>query len=98
LDFVMFGTEDLGHKGEKFKKFTIFIIHHIYPIFHAENNLSKLQFNFAHFIGPILTLCGPTSLYLLRLIDYLLFYVSLKNCSLIWKLYHYQCLLRVIER
>jgi hypothetical protein len=28
----------------------------ICPIFHAENNLSKFQFNFAHFIGPILTM------------------------------------------
>jgi hypothetical protein len=63
LDFVMFGTRDLGHNGVKFKKFTISINHHIHvcPIFHAENNLSKLQFNFAHFIGPILTLRGPTS-------------------------------------
>jgi hypothetical protein len=41
------------------KKFTISINHHICPIFHAENNLSKLKFNFAHFIGPILTLRGP---------------------------------------
>jgi hypothetical protein len=44
------------------KKFTMFINHHICPIFRAENNLSKLQFNFAHFIGPILTLCGPAPL------------------------------------
>jgi hypothetical protein len=42
--------------------FTIFINHHICPIFHAEDNLPKLQFNFAHFIGPILTLRGPSSL------------------------------------
>jgi hypothetical protein len=62
LDFVMFGTGDLGHSGEKLKKITIFINHHICPIFHAENNLSKLQFNFAHFTGPILTLRGLTSL------------------------------------
>jgi hypothetical protein len=58
LDFVMFGTGDLGHSGKNKKKSTIFINHHICPIFHAENNLSKLQFNFAHFIGPILTLRG----------------------------------------
>jgi hypothetical protein len=45
------------------KYFTISINHHICPIFHAENNLSKLQFNFAHFIGPILTLRGPAPLY-----------------------------------
>jgi hypothetical protein len=38
------------------------INHHICPIFYAENNLSKLQFNFAHFIGPILTIRGATSL------------------------------------
>jgi ribosomal protein S19 len=62
LDFVMFGTRDLGHNGENFKKITISINHHICPIFQAENNLSKLQFNFAHFIGPILTLRGPTPL------------------------------------
>jgi hypothetical protein len=50
----MFGTGDLGHNGEKLKKkITISINHHICPIFHAENNLSKLKFNFAHFIGPI---------------------------------------------
>jgi hypothetical protein len=64
LDFVKFGTRNLGHNGEKFKKkITISINHHICPIFHAENNLSKLQFNFAHFIGPILTLRGPASLH-----------------------------------
>jgi hypothetical protein len=44
------------------KNFTISISHHICPIFHAENDLSKLKFNFAHFIGPILTLRGPTPL------------------------------------
>jgi hypothetical protein len=37
------------------------INHHICHIFHAENNFSKLQFNFAHFIESILTLRGPTS-------------------------------------
>jgi hypothetical protein len=31
------------------------------PIDHAKNNLSELQLNFANFIGPILTLPGPTS-------------------------------------
>jgi hypothetical protein len=65
LDFVMFGTGDLGHNGKKLKqKITIFINHHtcICPIFHAVNDLSKLQFNFAHFIALILTLRGPTSL------------------------------------
>jgi hypothetical protein len=36
--------------------------HQIFPIVHAKNNLSKLQFNFARFIGSILALCGPTSL------------------------------------
>jgi hypothetical protein len=44
------------------KKNTISINYHICPIFHAENNLTKLQFNFAHFIGPILTLRGPAPL------------------------------------
>jgi hypothetical protein len=44
------------------KNFTISINHHICPIFHAEINLSKLKFNFAHFIGPILTLRGPALL------------------------------------
>jgi hypothetical protein len=44
------------------KNFTISINHHICPIFHAENNLSTLKFNFAHFIGPILTLRGPALL------------------------------------
>jgi hypothetical protein len=43
----------------KKKKIAISINHYICPIFHVENNLSKLQFNFAHFIGPILTLRGP---------------------------------------
>jgi hypothetical protein len=62
LDFVMFGTRDIGHNGVKLKKNPISINHHICPIFHAENNSPKLQFNFAHFIGPIFTLCGPTSL------------------------------------
>jgi hypothetical protein len=57
LDFGMFGT-----MAKISKNFTISINHHISPIFHAENNLSKLQFNLAHFIGPILTLRGPTSL------------------------------------
>jgi hypothetical protein len=63
LDFVMFGTGDLGHNAEKFKKKKniISINHHICPIFHAENNLSKLQFNFAHFIRPILTTRWLTS-------------------------------------
>jgi hypothetical protein len=65
LDFVMFGTGDLGHNGEKLKKNIFSLNHHIYPIFHAENNLSKLQFNFAHFSGPILTLRGPASLFCL---------------------------------
>jgi hypothetical protein len=46
----------------KNKKNTISINHYICPIFHVENNLSKLQFNFAHFIGPILTLRGPAPL------------------------------------
>jgi hypothetical protein len=41
------------------KKFIISINHQICPIFHAENDMSKLQFNFAHFIEPILTLRGP---------------------------------------
>jgi hypothetical protein len=58
----MFGTGVLWHNGEKFKKFTISINHHICPIVRAENNLSKLEFNFAHFIGPILTLRGPAPL------------------------------------
>jgi hypothetical protein len=59
LDFAMFGTRDLGLNGKKFLKITISINHYICPIFHVENNLSKLQFNFAHFIGPILTVRGP---------------------------------------
>jgi hypothetical protein len=62
LDFVMFGTRDIGHNGVKLKKITSSINHHICPIFHAENNLSKLKLNFAHFNGPILTLREPTSL------------------------------------
>ena len=62
LDFAMFGTRDLGHNGKKLEKNTIYINHYICPIFHVENNLSKLQFNFAHFIGPILTLRGPAPL------------------------------------
>jgi hypothetical protein len=45
------------------KKITISINHNICPIVHAENNLSKLKFNFAHFIGPILTLRGPAPLH-----------------------------------
>jgi hypothetical protein len=45
------------------RNFTISINHHICAIFHAENNLSILKFNFAHFIGPILTLRGPAPLY-----------------------------------
>jgi hypothetical protein len=62
LDFAMFGTRDLGHNSEKLKKITISINHYICPIFHVENNLSKLPFNFAHFIGPILTLRGSAPL------------------------------------
>jgi hypothetical protein len=52
LDFAMFGTRDLGYNGKKFKKniYTISINHYICPIFHVENNLSKLQFNFDHII------------------------------------------------
>jgi hypothetical protein len=41
------------------KKITIYINHYVCPNFHLENSLSKLQFNLAHFIGPILTLRGP---------------------------------------
>jgi hypothetical protein len=59
LDFVMFGTKDLGHNGVKLKK----NLPSPQTIIYAENNLSKLQFNFAHFIGPILTLREPTSLF-----------------------------------
>jgi hypothetical protein len=59
MDFVIFGTWDLGHNGKKFKNIYISINHQICPIFHAENNLLKLKFNFAHFIGPVLTLRGP---------------------------------------
>jgi hypothetical protein len=44
------------------KTITIYINHYICPIFHVENNLSKLQFNFANFIGLILTLRGPAPL------------------------------------
>jgi hypothetical protein len=62
LDFAMFGTRDLGHNGKKLKKITIYIKHYICPVFHVENNLSKLHFNFAHFIGPILTLRRPAPL------------------------------------
>jgi hypothetical protein len=70
----MFGTRDLGHNGKKKKKIiTISINHHICAIFHAENNLSKLQFNFAHFIGPVLALHEPTSLHE-------------KNLKMVWKL------------
>jgi hypothetical protein len=58
----MFGTRDLGHSGEKFKKFYHLHKRSYIPIFHAENNLSKLEFNFAHFIGLILTHLGPASL------------------------------------
>jgi hypothetical protein len=60
---------EMSGKMAKFKKkkITIFINHHICPIFHAKNNLSRLLFNFAHFIGPILTLRGPTSFQLLCL-------------------------------
>jgi hypothetical protein len=53
----------LGTMAKKLEKFTISINHYICPIFHVENNLSKLQFNFAHFIGPILTLRGPAPLW-----------------------------------
>jgi hypothetical protein len=60
LDFVMFGTRDLGHNDIKFKK--ISINHHIHALYFMQKTMSKLQFNFAHFIGPILTLQGPTSL------------------------------------
>jgi hypothetical protein len=60
LDFVIFGTRDLMHNGEKLNKF--YHLHKLsYPIVHAENNLSKLQFNFDHFIWPILTLLGSIS-------------------------------------
>jgi hypothetical protein len=60
----MFETYDLRHISAKLKIFIIVINYYICSIFHAENNLLKLQFNFTHFIRPILTLCGPTSLYL----------------------------------
>jgi hypothetical protein len=41
LDFVMFETGDLDQNGVKLKKkITIFINHHICPIFHAKNNFS----------------------------------------------------------
>jgi hypothetical protein len=60
VDFAMFGTRDLGHNVQNFlKRITISINHYICRIFHVENNLSKLQLNFVHFIGPILTLRGP---------------------------------------
>jgi hypothetical protein len=62
LDFGMFGIGDLGTLAKNSKTFTISINLYICPILHAESNLLKLQFNFAHFIGPILTLRGPTSL------------------------------------
>jgi hypothetical protein len=62
------------------KKFTISINHHICPIFHAENNLSKLQFNYAHFIGPILILRGPASLFCL------IVYSHTDNFAGIWQL------------
>jgi hypothetical protein len=64
LDFVMFGTRDLGHNSDFFFKLPkISINHHNYAVFHAENNLSKLQLSFFHFhSGLILTLRGPTSL------------------------------------
>jgi hypothetical protein len=76
LDFAMFGTRDPGHNGKKSKKFAMSINHYICSIFHVENNLSKLQFNFAHFVGPILTLCGPAPLfkYTLRWLTTLRFY------------------------
>jgi hypothetical protein len=48
LNFVMFG---IGISGTMAKKITIFINPHMCSIFHAENNLSKLQLNFSHFIG-----------------------------------------------
>jgi hypothetical protein len=53
LNFVMFGTLDLEPNGT----FTISINHHTCPISQAENNL----LNFVPFIGPIMTLCEPTS-------------------------------------
>jgi hypothetical protein len=56
----MYGTRISGAMAKNSKHFTISINHYICPIFHAENNLSKLQFNLAHFIGLILTLRGPT--------------------------------------
>jgi hypothetical protein len=63
LDFVTFGTRDLGHNGEKFR----FFFYHFHKpscmlYLLCRNNLSKLQFNFGHFIGQILTLRWPTSL------------------------------------
>ena len=61
LDFVIFGTKDLGHSSAKLKMLYHLDRHHRYPILHAENDLSKLHFNFTHFIGPILTLHGPTA-------------------------------------
>jgi hypothetical protein len=61
LDLVMFETKDLRHISAKLKIFIFLINYHTCPIFHAENNLSKLQFNFTHFIESILNLRGPTS-------------------------------------
>jgi hypothetical protein len=59
LDFVMFGTRDLGHNGVKFKK-----MYHLHkPSYMSYLSCRKLQFNFALFIGPILTLRGPTSFF-----------------------------------
>jgi hypothetical protein len=71
FDFVMFGTRDLGHNGEKLKKkITISINHHICPIFLAEDNLSKLQFNFVHFIGLILSLRGLSTKSIIKILPY----------------------------
>jgi hypothetical protein len=50
-----------GTLAQNSKMFTISIYHHICPLFHAKNNLSKLQINCTHFIGPILNLGGPIS-------------------------------------
>jgi hypothetical protein len=45
--------DDLEHNGKKKKKIAISINHHtciyIYPIFHVENNLSKVLFKFYSF-------------------------------------------------
>jgi hypothetical protein len=62
LDFVMFETKNVMHTSAELKMLTTLINYHMCPIFHAENNLSKLQFNFTHSIGSILTLRGPTPL------------------------------------